>query len=119
MTAFDYWKKCILNYADFKGRARRKEYWSFVLFAILFNIGAVALDNLLGTDFTFYHPILETEVSLGYGMIYVMFALSMFIPNLAVSVRRLHDVGKSGWWLVATDRIDTSCRAIPAISDDL
>ncbi|MFO3795686.1 MAG: DUF805 domain-containing protein [Anaerolineales bacterium] len=77
------------KYAVFNGRARRKEYWMFVLFNIIFSIVAVVLDNLLGT----------ASKDLGYGVIYSLYSLAVLLPGLAVTVRRLHDVGKSGWWI--------------------
>ena len=84
------------NYANFNGRARRKEYWMFYLFYIIFLIVAAVLDNILGTTFEF------DGINIGYGYLYLLFALAMIIPSLAVTVRRLHDVGKSGWmFLVA------------------
>ncbi|MDX9772620.1 MAG: DUF805 domain-containing protein [Bacteroidales bacterium] len=85
------WYLAVLkNYAGFSGRARRKEYWMFVLFNIIFAIIAVILDNVLGIAFG----------SIGYGPIYGLYMLALIIPSLAVSVRRLHDVGKSGWMLL-------------------
>ena len=81
------WYLKVLNqYADFNGRARRTEYWMFVLFNILFSILAMILDNILDT----------TIDGLGYGTIYFLYVFGVFIPGLAVSVRRLHDTGKSG-----------------------
>ena len=77
------------KYVDFSGRARRTEYWMFVLFSILFAIVAIVLDNVLG---------LESEDT-GYGLLYVLFALAIILPSWAVTVRRLHDIGKSGWWI--------------------
>lgn len=75
------------NYAGFSGRARRKEYWMFTLFNIIFLFVAMILDMLLGTEF-----------GLGvYGLFYMLYSLAVIIPGLAVSVRRLHDIGKSGW----------------------
>ncbi len=69
------------KYAVFSGRARRTEYWMFVLFNLIFTIVAIVLDFIIGT----------------YVLFYVVYVLAVFIPGLAVSVRRLHDVGKSGW----------------------
>ncbi len=76
------------KYADFSGRARRKEYWMFTLFVIIFAFVAVFLDWILGT----------TIQDSGIGIIYIVYYLAMLLPALAVLVRRLHDVGKSGWW---------------------
>jgi uncharacterized membrane protein YhaH (DUF805 family) len=78
------------NYATFSGRARRSEYWFFVLFNMIFGIVANILDNILGTTF-------ELGFGISYGYIYLIYALAILIPGLAVVVRRLHDVGKSGW----------------------
>ena len=77
------------NYANFDGRARRKEYWMFLLFNIIFAIAAMILDNVLGIAIE----------GVGYGPLYGIYALALFIPGLALSVRRLHDVGKSGWFM--------------------
>ena len=84
-----YLKALKEHYADFKGRARRKEYWMFVLFQSIFVIVAIILDSILGLSFTPEIP---------YGWIYILFGLLTFIPSLSIAVRRLHDVGKSGWW---------------------
>ena len=72
----------VKNYASFSGRARRKEYWMFQLFYIIFAFAVIAIDFILET----------------YGVLIVLYSLGLTIPALAVSVRRLHDVGKSGWW---------------------
>ncbi len=77
------------KYAVFNGRARRKEYWMFTLFYIIFGIVAMVLDTVLGLNF----------IEGTYGVLYLLLTLSMFIPSLALSVRRLHDVGKSGGML--------------------
>ncbi|KMQ61527.1 membrane protein [Chryseobacterium angstadtii] len=84
-----WYLKVLKQYADFKGRARRTEYWMYVLFNMIFAIAALVLDNLLGLKFNEQIP---------YGFIYLMYGLATFIPGLAVLVRRLHDVDKSGWW---------------------
>lgn len=86
----EWYLKVLKNYVGFSGRARRKEYWMFVLFNIIFAVVAMILDNVLGLASKEY----------GYGPIYGLYALAVFLPGLAVSVRRLHDIGKSGWWLL-------------------
>ena len=87
------WYLTVLKkYADFSGRARRKEYWMFVLFNILFSIVATGLDYLLGTVWE----------DAGIGLFTILYALAIILPALAVAVRRLHDIGKSGWWLFIT-----------------
>lgn len=78
----DWFKKCIRNYANFKGRARRKEYWYFYLVVIILYIVGVIIDSIIGTE----------------GIIVALIALAIFLPMLAVSVRRLHDINRSGWW---------------------
>lgn len=83
------------NYATFTGRARRSEYWYFALFNLLFCIIAMIVDNLLGTTID-----MGFGVSLPYGYVYIAYILAIFIPSFAVAVRRLHDVGKSGWLLL-------------------
>lgn len=82
-----YYLAAIKNYANFNGRARRSEYWYFILFNILFACGAMLLDNLLGIAMD----------KTGYGPIYLIYTLFVLIPGLALIARRLHDVGKSGW----------------------
>ena len=74
-------KSVFSNYANFKGRARRSEYWYFVLFNILV--------SLVLSGLTLISPKLNILNSI--------YSLVVFIPGLAVAVRRLHDIGKSGW----------------------
>ncbi|MBC8467736.1 MAG: DUF805 domain-containing protein [Candidatus Marinimicrobia bacterium] len=70
------------NYANFNGRASRQEYWMFVLFNIIFAVVAMVVDGVLGLGF----------------IIYLLYMLAVLIPSIAVFVRRMHDIGKSGWW---------------------
>jgi uncharacterized membrane protein YhaH (DUF805 family) len=93
----NWFLKCLKQYADFRGRARRKEYWMFTLFCLIFGVVAAIIDNVLGVTFTMdagYYG----DMSLGYGWIYLLFGLFILLPSWAVLFRRLHDVGKSGWW---------------------
>ena len=85
----NWYLKVLKQWSDFKGRARRKEYWMFVLFNIIFLIIAAILDNILGLTFSREIP---------YGYIYLLYALLVLVPGIAVAVRRLHDISKSGWW---------------------
>jgi uncharacterized membrane protein YhaH (DUF805 family) len=85
----EWYLKVLKSYAVFEGRARRKEYWMFTLFHMIFLILAVILDNIVGT----------TIGGIGYGLFYILYALALFLPSLGVTVRRLHDVGKSGWMI--------------------
>ncbi|MEX0733596.1 MAG: DUF805 domain-containing protein [Steroidobacteraceae bacterium] len=85
------WFLAVLKkYATFSGRAPRAEYWYFILFYFLILIGLSIIDSALGLYSGMY----------GIGPLGALFALSMFIPSLAVGVRRLHDIGRSGWWLL-------------------
>lgn len=85
------------NYINFKGRARRKEYWMFTLVYVIILMGCTALDNMLGTVFMMDGGALG-EISMGYGWVYTICGLAHFLPALSLVVRRLHDVGKSGWF---------------------
>ncbi|TVR39932.1 MAG: DUF805 domain-containing protein [Cryomorphaceae bacterium] len=86
----DYFVKVLKNYATFTGRARRKEYWMYVLFYILFSIGVNIIDNVLGT----------TDPESGVGYLGGLYSLALLIPSLAVGARRLHDTGKTGWLML-------------------
>ncbi|MFI5618859.1 DUF805 domain-containing protein [Streptomyces sp. NPDC051567] len=72
------------KYAVFSGRARRQEYWMFFLFNAAVLIVLSILDSVLGTG----------------SLLYLLYVLATLVPNLAVGVRRLHDTGKSGWWIL-------------------
>ena len=88
----NWYLKVLKQYADFGGRARRKEFWMFNLFNLIFVIVATILDNVLGITFSIMGQ------SLGYGWLYLLYSLAIFVPGLAVCIRRLHDTGRSGWW---------------------
>jgi uncharacterized membrane protein YhaH (DUF805 family) len=77
------------KYADFNGRARRSEYWFFILFTAIVGAVAGALDALFG---------LRSGVYTGTGPIQGILQLALLVPTLAVGARRLHDTGRSGWW---------------------
>ena len=81
---------CMKKYAVFSGRARRTEYWMFELFSTIFMVAAIIMDNVLGTK--------AKDDSVG--IFYYLLILALVLPRLAVLVRRLHDVGKSGWWIL-------------------
>ena len=85
------------NYVNFNGRARRKEFWMFQLFLIIITTICIILDNVLGTFIVIdSSPI--GRIILPYGWLYFLCGIFHFLPSLSVLVRRLHDVGKSGWW---------------------
>lgn len=78
------------KYAMFNGRARRKEYWFFVLFNILASIALGIVDSITGTF----------NDDMGVGLLGGIYWLAVLIPAIAVAVRRLHDTGRTGWWLL-------------------
>ena len=86
----DWYIKVLKQYFDFSGRARRKEYWFFVLINLLISLGLSIIDSFIGT----------MNADTGYGLLSGLYALAVFIPALAVAVRRLHDTSRSGWWLL-------------------
>lgn len=75
----EWYLKVLKNFADFKGRARRQEYWMFVLFNVLISFGLSAIDLALNINF-----------------LSLIYTLIVIVPSIAVAVRRLHDIGKSG-----------------------
>ena len=78
------------NYAVFGGRARRKEYWMFTLFNILIIFVLAFLDTAASTGNDRFGPA---------GLLLIVYYLAILLPSLAVSVRRLHDTARSGWWI--------------------
>ena len=82
------------HYADFNGRARRKEYWMFGLIYMVVILLAIFLDNVLGLKFNI------EGLDIPYGYLYGLTALIHLIPSFAVTVRRFHDCDKSGWLLL-------------------
>ncbi len=84
----NWWLIAMKKYVTFSGRARRKEYWMFALFNLIFGIAALVFDSILGT----------AVEDFGYGLFYGLFSLAIIVPSFAVTVRRLHDTGRSGWW---------------------
>lgn len=75
-------KSVFSQYATFTGRASRSEYWYFTLFNLIVYIGSIILSAVI--------PLIL--------MLYMVFSIAVIIPGIAVGVRRLHDIGKSGWW---------------------
>ena len=90
------------RYADFKGRARRKEYWSWLLFVIAAMLVLMYLDTVLGLGGTAtgYAQGGSVGFSMTGGYLTLLFLAAMFIPSLAVAVRRIHDQDKTGWLLL-------------------
>ncbi|MFP5114133.1 DUF805 domain-containing protein [Bacillaceae bacterium C204] len=80
----EWYLKVLKNYVGFSGRARRKEYWMFYLFNAIAMIILSIIDNIIGT----------------YSLLYCLYSLAVLLPSLAVAFRRLHDIGRSGAWIL-------------------
>lgn len=80
----EWYLKVLKSYAVFQGRARRKEYWMFVLINVIISIILSVIESAAG---------LSTYIS-------GIYSLLILIPSIAVTVRRLHDTGRSGWWIL-------------------
>lgn len=86
----DWYISVLKNFKDFESRAQLAEYWYFVLFSVIISVALTFVDGAIGL----YDP------SLGLGLLSGIYTLVVFVPGIAVAVRRLHDIGKSGWWLL-------------------
>ena len=85
------------RYAKFDGRANRREYWYFVLFYFLISSIAGLIDA------TIINPMLLGQTpmeSARGGMLQMIVTLGLMIPSIAIGIRRLHDIGKKGWWIL-------------------
>ncbi|OQY23195.1 MAG: hypothetical protein B6I37_05835 [Desulfobacteraceae bacterium 4572_35.2] len=79
------WYLAVLrNYAGFSGRARRQEYWMFLLFNMIIAVVLGFIEGLFGSP----------------GILGSIYSLAVLVPSIAVSMRRLHDTGRSGWWML-------------------
>jgi uncharacterized membrane protein YhaH (DUF805 family) len=85
------------RYADFSGRSRRKEYWYFVLFNCIVLIALVLVAALLG-GFNSNGNGGPSPAGIPVLVLYIVYVFAILVPSIAVGVRRLHDIGKSGWW---------------------
>lgn len=85
----NWYLSVLKNYAKFNGRARRKEYWFFVLFSTIVTAILIAIDASLGL----------INYRSGFGVLSGIYTLIVLIPSIAVAVRRLHDTNRSGWWM--------------------
>jgi len=88
----NWYIEALKKYAVFEGRARRKEYWFFVLFSIIITMVLSVLDGALGLF----------DLETGIGLLSGIYSLAVLIPSISVGVRRLHDTNRSGWWLLIT-----------------
>ncbi|MBK5343969.1 MULTISPECIES: DUF805 domain-containing protein [Pseudomonas] len=84
ITTGNPYVEALKNYAEFKGRATRREYWMFVLINLGICIVMGVLDAMLNTK----------------GVLYNLYSLAMFLPSIAAGARRMHDTDRSGWWLL-------------------
>ncbi len=87
----NWFLKVLKQYADFKGRARRKEYWMFVLISTVISYLIMGIDYALNFVYT-------TDMGSSFYYMNSLYSLFVLIPSFAVLVRRLHDIGKSGWF---------------------
>ena len=87
-----WYLKCLNQYADFSGRARRTEYWMFTLFNMIFTLLTLFIGALLGTAL-----FGASGTVIGSMGLYILYLIAIFIPGLSVFVRRLHDTENSGW----------------------
>jgi uncharacterized membrane protein YhaH (DUF805 family) len=103
MTFTDAVRSGFSNYVTFSGRARRSEFWFWFLFAIIAGVVAAVLDSML------FPAMMDVQTEMGDGVasfsaqggpISALVSLGLFLPGLAVAVRRLHDVDRSGWWFL-------------------
>ncbi len=78
---FNFFTRVFSQYTDFTGRDSREQYWMFILFYMIIYIGLTVVDSILTG-----------------GLLGMLFSLALLIPSIAIATRRLHDIGKSGWW---------------------
>lgn len=83
------------RYFDFTGRSRRRDFWMYTLFATVISLVAGIIDGLLGMKIG-----ADESVGGGFGVVQLILALALFLPGLGLTARRLHDTGRSGWWIL-------------------
>ena len=109
MNAFyNYFLDVITNkFFQFAGRAPRREFWYFMLFSIIVSIVVGIAGEILGIMYVIPMEVpvisesgemINTTQNIPINMLQIVFGLSMIFPSMAVSIRRLHDIGKSGLW---------------------
>ena len=86
----NWYIEVLKKYAVFSGRARRKEYWFFALFNVIFIIALTLIDVSAGLY----------DVVAAIGLLSGLYSLAVLVPSIAVFVRRLHDIDRTGWWLL-------------------
>lgn len=86
----NYFLDALKNYATFSGRATRQQYWMYILFYIVFYFVAVMLDITLG----------QFDKEKMSGFISTVYTFGLLLPTIAILARRLHDIGRSSWWIL-------------------
>jgi uncharacterized membrane protein YhaH (DUF805 family) len=86
-SMMDWYLKVLKNYFNFEGRARRREYWMFVLISVLISAGLGIVDGIAGL-----------KTASGIGALGGLYSLAILVPSISLGARRLHDIGRSGWW---------------------
>lgn len=90
LIGLNWVKLAVRRYADFSGRSRRKEYWYFTLYYVVVYVSLLALDGATG--------LIDDRGRTG--VFSAVFSVLTVVPALAVTVRRLHDTGRRGWWML-------------------
>jgi len=98
MSFADAIKSGFSNYANFHGRARRSEYWFFTLFAVLVMLVAEAVLSIVKATEVGQQSLATALISLVILLVILVVELGIILPLVAVAVRRLHDIDRSGWW---------------------
>lgn len=80
------------KYAEFSGRARRKEYWMFALFNLIIFVALMIFSAVIAS--------MDESLGMIGSLLILVYSLAILLPGLAVAVRRLHDTGRSGWWFL-------------------
>jgi uncharacterized membrane protein YhaH (DUF805 family) len=81
-----WYLKVLRQYSGFRGRASRTEYWMFVLISVIVSVILALIDVVFGLQVG------------GIGLLGALYSLAVLLPSLAVGARRLHDIGRTGWW---------------------
>lgn len=85
----EWYLEVLKKYAEFNGRARRKEYWMFFLFNVIISF---AIGFICG--------LIQGFLNINLDFVSLIYSLAVFIPGVAVAIRRMHDIDRSGWWLL-------------------
>ncbi|WP_262694518.1 DUF805 domain-containing protein [Kordiimonas aquimaris] len=101
MNFIDAIKSAFRNYLNFSGRASRLEFWAFIIFALVAGNIITVLEGVIfhAGDLPEAGPLFAVGISIFLGPIASVFAALMIIPWVSVSTRRLHDIGRSGFWI--------------------